>query len=248
MSIKRFKFILSVSCTFLLSYLLIIGVLLMQGIFMTTKLNLQCFVIPLIPATLFSAMLYRYHKENKYLKKIIHLINNKAYSTKEKNSIRKVAEDVIRTERLLKEKEKLYRIVATNSQHLEFWSNDLEHIIYISPSCLKITGYDESYFIKRSVPFEIIMFDDDKEKYRKFIEDITQNRECGKIDIRIVKPDGEIKWISIDICPLFDDKMDFIGIRGSGMDISERIKYQEQIINLNVELRNLIASMQGHMM
>jgi len=54
-----------------------------------------------------------------------------------------------KAEKALKEAEQRYRIVADFTYDWEYWEGPEGNLIYISPSCHRVTGYSPEEFVAR---------------------------------------------------------------------------------------------------
>lgn len=142
--------------------------------------------------------------------------------------------ELIKANEILKETESKYRTVADHTYGWEFWTDQKGNFLYCSPSCERITGYKASEFLNNPrLLYEIIHPDDLKRFYCHKQREDKKFWENMEINYRIVKPDGNIRWIGHVCQPIFDDAGNFIGIRGSNRDITERKKIEELLKTSN---------------
>ena len=145
---------------------------------------------------------------------------------------RKLAEDALR-EAAVK-----YRIVADNTYNWEFWISPEGRFIYTSPSCLRISGHESEAFNTDPGLILKIIHPDDRRLWSDHRHDITQSKAEGEIEFRIVRPDGDIRWIHHICQPVFDDNENFLGTRGSFSDITTRKQVEEK----NQRLAGIVES------
>ncbi|MCW3995851.1 MAG: PAS domain S-box protein [Candidatus Bathyarchaeota archaeon] len=136
---------------------------------------------------------------------------------------RKKAEDTLR------ESELKFRTVANFTYDWEYWVAPNGNIIYISPSCEGFTGYSPDEFINDPKLLTRIVHPDDKIQIGDHF-DLLKSNKPHSIDFRIVKRDGEVRWVSHACQPVFDDDGKWIGRRASNRDITERKKAEEALI------------------
>ncbi len=123
-----------------------------------------------------------------------------------------------------------YRIVADNTYDWEFWLTPDRRYVYSSPSCERITGYPADAFLRDAGLLERIIHEDDAQKFRDH-----QASVCGSpavvdnLEFRIVRRDGEVRWIGHVCQPIFGANNEWLGIRGSNRDITERKQMEEQL-------------------
>jgi PAS domain S-box-containing protein len=126
-----------------------------------------------------------------------------------------------RVEKDLKESELRYRIVADNTYDWEFWQNPQDEFIYNSPSCKQITGYEADDFVRDPGLLDAIVYPEDREIYLEHANRAKEEKQPGGIDFRIVKKDGEIRWISHLCQPVYDNDGQYRGIRGNNRDMTQ---------------------------
>ncbi len=138
--------------------------------------------------------------------------------------------DKKKTELILKENEEKYRILADHSVDLIYWYSPDGKINYISPSCEKITGYPDNEFMDDPKLLAAIIHPADKELYINHALEIGQNQFDHSFNFRIIKKDGEIRWLNHTCQPMFNDAGEFIGRRSKNHDITE-LKLKEEKLN-----------------
>lgn len=129
-----------------------------------------------------------------------------------------------RAEEALREAAIKYRIVADNTYNWEFWVSPEGRFIYTSPSCQRISGHGAEEFNAEPALIWSIIHPDDRQLWADHRHDIIQIKTQGELVLRLVRPDGEIRWIHHICLPVFDDNGNFLGTRGSFSDITEQKK------------------------
>lgn len=129
----------------------------------------------------------------------------------------------------IQESEEKYRIVADNTYNWEFWEGPDGDFIYHSPSCIKITGYSCEQLLKDKNLFYNIIHPDDLQRYKSHHTDYQESPDFGIHHFRIIDAYGQEKTIEHSCQPVFDKENNFLGIRGSNVDITERIKTAEAL-------------------
>lgn len=125
--------------------------------------------------------------------------------------------------------EEQYRLLSESTIDWVYWRQG-ENIIYSSPSSKKITGYTAEEFIQNPELIENIIFNDDKHKMifhkNNYNEDESDEQN---IEFRIVKKDGEVRWLNHICNPVFSQSGEYIGRVSSNRDITE-IKTANELI------------------
>ena len=122
----------------------------------------------------------------------------------------------------LKLEEQKFRIVAENAADWEFWITPQGTFIYNSPSSWKVTGYTADAFFANPTLMLQIVHPEDRELFAQHRHDNTADGSHAEIDFRIIRADGEVRWINHVCNPVYDKKQLFMGTRGSNRDITER--------------------------
>jgi len=144
-------------------------------------------------------------------------------------------------EEALRISEQKYRVVADNTYNWEFWIGPDDRCQYVSPSCEKITGYPAHRFEEDSFLLNRIIHPEDKDGFEEHRHSARDLKERAEIEFRIVRPDGEVRWIGHACQPMFDEQDRFIGTRGSNRDITRRKTIEMERERLIAELQEALA-------
>ncbi|MFA7270744.1 MAG: CHASE domain-containing protein, partial [Sterolibacterium sp.] len=98
-------------------------------------------------------------------------------------------------EEALRESEERFRTVADYNYDWEYWLGANKKFFYISPSCERITGYLPKEFIDDPDLLERIVLSEDRHLMDCHISNYQDNQECS-LDFRILRKNGEIRWIA----------------------------------------------------
>jgi PAS domain S-box-containing protein len=141
-----------------------------------------------------------------------------------------ITEHKMEEEKLRKSEEK-FRTVANYTNDWEFWIDQNGTFIYCSPSCERVTGCSANEFLQNSDLLSDIIYSEDKAIYEshKKVEDLAEQGH-REIQFRIVCKDHKIKWIGHVSRPVYSDSGEFMGIRGSNRDITDRKETEQQLI------------------
>ena len=130
----------------------------------------------------------------------------------------------------IKELEAKYRIVADNTYDWEYWLRpDRIAFEYVSPSCLRISGYDAEQFFDDPGLFTRIIHPDDRHLVERRLADQNEDQQSDELEFRIVRLDGSVRWICHVCQPVFGDSGQFLGSRGSNRDITARKQAEESL-------------------
>ena len=129
----------------------------------------------------------------------------------------------------LVQQELKYRTVADYAYAWEYWLSPEGSLIYSSPSCKRVTGYDSNAFFSDPALFRSIIHPDDRELYADHRQEAVSGISTHSLVIRIQHSDGTTRWIEHDCQSVYDQAGAFIGNRGSNRDITERIQAQSAL-------------------
>ena len=148
-------------------------------------------------------------------------------------------------EEALRKSEIKYRIVAYNTSDWEFWLSPERKFLYISPSCERITGYSKREFLSDPDLMCRIIHSEDLPIYESHRHAVEQEMKPELVQFRIVRRDGEHRWIEHNCQPVFDVEGKFLGIRGSNRDITYRRQAEEDIKHFAHLTASIINSLPG---
>lgn len=134
-------------------------------------------------------------------------------------------------ERQIKESELKFRTVADFTNDWEYWIGPDNEIIYISPSCERITGYTPQEFYGNPELLNKIVFPDDGEIWNHSVS-ATESKTAFKCDIRIVKKNNEVIWINHICNAIYAENGNYLGRRASNRDITERKHTENSLLQL----------------
>lgn len=132
-----------------------------------------------------------------------------------------------------------YRIIADNTYGWEFWLGPDGKFIYSSPSCECITGHSAKEFLDDPGLLRRIVHPDDQPQFDQHWKEILQGMRLGEDQWRILLSNGAVRWIDHLCMPVFDDNGQFLGVRGSNSDITERKQAEEALLESEERYRTL---------
>lgn len=125
-----------------------------------------------------------------------------------------------------------FRSIADYTYNWESWFSPFGKLLYISPSCERISGYSEAEFMSGAVTMlDIISPKEDSSVVQYFMQ-VSDHDGADEIDLRIVTKNSGERWISYASQPIYDVNGSFAGRRSSSMDITERKKLEEEVRQL----------------
>src|SRR4030066_38434 len=136
-----------------------------------------------------------------------------------------------RAEEELREAELRYRTVSDFTYDWEYWETPDGKLRYVSPSCERITGFTPKDFIDNpNLIFEIIIPEDHSilDKHR---HDAIRALSPQSIMFRIMRKDGEMRWMEHVCQAVIGNQGEFLGVRASNRDITIRKQAEEKLSN-----------------
>lgn len=175
--------------------------------------------------------LYKPIEKASFLRLTIERVLEKARLMEENRAYRDHLEEmVVEKNAELAASGKRYRIVADFTYNWEYWIAPDGNIVYMSPSCERISGYSPSEFVEDPSMLHEIVHPEDRDLFDRHLDDSGFHQDICHMEFRIVRRDGEQCWINHTCIPLHDREGDYLGRRGSNQDITYR-KKMEKILN-----------------
>ena len=122
----------------------------------------------------------------------------------------------------LRQGELKYRIVADFTYDWEYWQNPDGTWRYVSPACERISGHRPEEFLRRPGLLREIIVSEDRDRWDRHNCNSRKDPSGREFQFRIKRPDGSIRWIEHACQPVNDDAGEFIGVRASNRDITQR--------------------------
>lgn len=129
-----------------------------------------------------------------------------------------------RMEEKLKESEQRFRMVADFTYDWEYWIKPDGHFEYVSPSSVNHTGFTPDDFINDPQLITNIVHPEDQDRFLSLQNSAMQNQTSGDLEFRIIARDGRESWIGHKSQPVFSSAGNFLGLRCSNRDITQRKK------------------------
>lgn len=131
-------------------------------------------------------------------------------------------------ERLHAENERLHS-VADFTYDWEYWLSPTGAFLYVSPSCERITGYRPDEFVADPGLLERIIHPDDRETACVHLLHEQHKQPIGDIQFRIIRRDGELRWIRHVCQPVYNAAGDYLGQRASNRDSTGRKQAEDTL-------------------
>lgn len=133
---------------------------------------------------------------------------------------------------LMADQEEKFHTIADYTHDWEYWISAEGDFIYLSPSCLEITGYDAEAFYYEKELLGKIIHPEDRLKMSEHFALTEAKKKPGSEVFRIIHMDGSIRWIDHVCMPILKEFGEFSGIRVSNRDITERKRDEAERLRL----------------
>lgn len=144
-------------------------------------------------------------------------------SLKEETARRVRLEEELRAEAAkLEQSRTWFKSIADYTYDWETWFSPAGELLYISPSCKRISGYPASAFISGEISMRKLISPKEPQGILRHFTRISDEQPREEIDFRIVTKEGEERWISHACQPIYSASGKFVGRRASNRDITDR--------------------------
>jgi PAS domain S-box-containing protein len=144
-----------------------------------------------------------------------------------------------KAEAVLSESVNTLRIVADFTYDWEYWRSPDNRFLYVSPSCERITGYTREEFMQDPELYSRIIHPDDRVHMISHLRETESCRELCELEFRIVRRDGQERWIGHACNLVLDTDGQSLGRRASDRDITERKLAEQALQDRTLELQQL---------
>lgn len=111
---------------------------------------------------------------------------------------------------------------------------------FISQGCFDLTGYEPVDFCdNHKLSYNDIILPEDRDRVWESIQDSLEKRSSFKLIYRIINADKSIKWVWEQGSGVFDSQDNLIALEGFIIDVSEKIKAENELIESERKYRDL---------
>ena len=146
-------------------------------------------------------------------------------------------------EAVLEEREQRFRQVVENIAEVYYvMAASYTETLYISPAYEKIWGrscrslYEDPGSFLDPVPAE------DRERLQANIARIQAGEDAGEVEFRVIRPDGQARWVLGHAVPVRNEHGDVYRIAGVALDITERKRAEDDLRDSERRLRTLFET------
>lgn len=160
-----------------------------------------------------------------------------------------IGEDIrerVKMERELRESEERYRRIVEAIMdyfyHVKVENGRVVETIH-SPGCEAVTGYTPEEFYANPYLWYSMVYDEDKEIVLNYANAISRGEFQGPIVHRIIRKDGQIRWIRNTALLIFDREGNFVGYDSLIRDITEEVVAQDTLKKSELFYRGIIENL-----
>ncbi len=135
-----------------------------------------------------------------------------------------------RAEDALRESEARFRAIADYSYDWENWVSPTGELIWTNSAVERITGYTRQEYLELRSRLKRVIYDEDWEQASASFESALAYRlSDNDRPLRIRHKDGSIRWVSLSYQPSYADNGDYLGLRSSIRDITDRKQAEDAL-------------------
>lgn len=139
-----------------------------------------------------------------------------------------------------------FRLIADSTYDWELWIGPQREVLYVSPSCERVTGYRPAAFLADPAMLAAIVHPADHEAFTRHLEQELHHPGPLSLEYRIVTRTGEERWLSHVCQPMHGDDGRWLGRRASNRDVTDRVRAEEAYRNLvDHSLQGLVIFQDG---
>lgn len=136
-----------------------------------------------------------------------------------------------------------YKTIADYSYDWETWEDQYGELKYVSPSCMRISGYEAEEFLQNPTLFESIILKEDLKIWHSHRHEINNRDKMFIKQFRIHHKKGYIVWIEHACKAVIDEKGDYLGYRANNRDITDYKNSIETIIKNEIQFERIIETL-----
>lgn len=130
--------------------------------------------------------------------------------------------------RALRHKSEQFRAMVDLAHEFSYLRQIDGKYVYVSPYCLKLTGYEEQEFYDNPNLMDQIVHPDDSNLWEQHVHRINNEGEHEALDLRLLSKSGRTIWISHICMPVYNESGEQTGVRSTNLDITAKIHAEAQ--------------------
>lgn len=165
---------------------------------------------------------------------------------RERNTLLRISQQVSLTmarkleQENLQRNEEKFRAISNYTANWETWFDVTGKPIWTNPAVVEHSGYTDQELLSMPNYFETIIYKDDLPLVMKTLKEALADKTVGdNLEIRTNHKNGSHPWFSVSWKQLFDSSGNWMGIRTSGIDITQRKNQALELIRKQAELNEV---------
>ncbi|PIG91004.1 EAL domain-containing protein [Gloeocapsopsis sp. IPPAS B-1203] len=142
---------------------------------------------------------------------------------------REIAERKLAQKSLQVSEERLESILNSLEDVVWSFAPETGKLIYLNPAVQKVYGRPPAEFLDCPELYQEVIHPDDRARYQKSRQMLIEHGSV-EIEYRILRPDGEVRWLSDRTYVIYDQEGNPARIDGIIYDITQRKRAEEQLI------------------
>ena len=138
-------------------------------------------------------------------------------------------------------RETFFQTMVEESLDWLYWRGPEGQLLYMSPSCARITGYTDRDFLADPDLLLRIIHPDDRPRLEPHLRE-DQDRDAEAHEFRITRKDGAIRWISHTCHPVRGEDGQLLGRRISNRDITANREAEAALETVSAYNRTLLEA------
>ena len=125
--------------------------------------------------------------------------------------------------------ERWFRAVADYTNDWESWHGPDGRLIWVNPAVERLTGYSVDECLKMA-DYPLSLIDTaDRERIAEILRKALGRTSGEHVEFRSVHRSGEIRWMNLSWQPMYAEHGNYLGLRTSIRDVTDRHKLREQL-------------------
>lgn len=142
-----------------------------------------------------------------------------------------------RAEAALRESEERFRAIADYTHDMEVWTGTDWRLKWVNPSAERLTGYTQAEFLAMTDFPRPLLFEENADEVMSAYVTALEGRTSGNdYPFRFRRSNGDERWVAVSWQPIHSSRGEWLGMRSSLRDISERKAAETHLRELNEEL------------
>jgi diguanylate cyclase (GGDEF)-like protein/PAS domain S-box-containing protein len=148
-----------------------------------------------------------------------------------------------KAEEASRKREEEFRAIADYTYDWESWIAPDGALVWVNPAVEKFTGYSREEWLSQPPLRARAVLEEDQASVLSHHKKGLEERISGNdIPFRVRHKDGSIRWAAISYQPIYAANGDFLGLRTSVRDITERKQAEETLRENEMRLRTVIET------